>query len=488
MKFFVYFVVFFIPLFASAAVVINEIAWMGTGTSATDEWIELYNDGSEAVNFDGWTLAAEGGQPHIALSGSIAPGGYFLLERSDDETVPGIAADLIYTGALSNSGETLALRDASGAIVDSIDAADGWPAGDNTTKETMQKSASGWITAAGTPRAANTSAPPASSTSDVFPSSAPVDSSSTSDVAPAGGETPLPESKKSFIVDAGKDIKTVAGSEVRFQGFAYGFDGKLLDDTSGNARYLWNFGDGTFFEAQHANHIYRYPGAYRAALYVSSGQTSGSDVIEVRVGESGVAISEIAAAWIELVNKGAASVDVSSWQIYNSVGQPYTLPARTIIGPRAFVVFPQETTGLLFGPFNPKAELRYANGVIADTLSFLGTMPAGKSVIRREGGIGVLGDQTPGRENKVYYVAGSMYEGSISKEKISEQETTVSVAKTAKEEKNKNKNPIIRDTNYMLQAKIENSIFASNYFWLAASISIGLLAGAVVLGWRFMIL
>ena len=46
------------PLFSYAAsVFINEVAWMGTTASASDEWIELYNAGSTDVDISGWTLA-----------------------------------------------------------------------------------------------------------------------------------------------------------------------------------------------------------------------------------------------------------------------------------------------------------------------------------------------------------------------------------------------------------------------------------------------
>ncbi|WP_281300106.1 MULTISPECIES: phospholipase D-like domain-containing protein [unclassified Iodidimonas] len=145
---------------AQAAVQINEIAWMGTTSSASDEWIELYNDGPQAVSLDGWQIRASDGTPTIALSGTIAAGGFFLLERTDDSTLPHIAADLIYTGALSNTGETLSLLDASAVLVDSVS---GWSAGNNDTKATMERVASGWQTATasydagfGTPRAANT--------------------------------------------------------------------------------------------------------------------------------------------------------------------------------------------------------------------------------------------------------------------------------------------------------------------------------------------
>ncbi|OZM56486.1 competence protein ComEA [Lottiidibacillus patelloidae] len=117
-------------------IVINEIAWMGTTTSYSDEWMELYNTSSSDIDITGWTLNAQDGSPSITLSGVIPAKGYFLLEKTDDNSVNGIAADLIYSGSLSNTTEVLELRDASGTLIDSVDA---WHAGDNTSKSTMER-------------------------------------------------------------------------------------------------------------------------------------------------------------------------------------------------------------------------------------------------------------------------------------------------------------------------------------------------------------
>ncbi|RAZ81327.1 phospholipase D-like domain-containing protein [Planococcus halotolerans] len=152
------------------AVAINEIAWMGTSYSYNNEWIELHNTTNSAIDVNGWTLNAADGSPSISLSGTIAAGGYYLMERTSDGSVPGVAADLIYTGSMENGGEILELRDASGALIDSANA---WYAGDNSTKATMERvdplmdgsQATNWIDSAktydggnGTPRAVNSKA------------------------------------------------------------------------------------------------------------------------------------------------------------------------------------------------------------------------------------------------------------------------------------------------------------------------------------------
>jgi DNA/RNA endonuclease YhcR with UshA esterase domain len=121
------------------AVSINEIAWMGTIASANDEWMELYNSTDALIDLSGWTLAAIDGAPTIDLTGQIAAKSYFLLERTSDETIKDVAADQIYVGSLSNSGEELELKDASGNIIDSVDCTANWYAGDNISKASMER-------------------------------------------------------------------------------------------------------------------------------------------------------------------------------------------------------------------------------------------------------------------------------------------------------------------------------------------------------------
>ncbi|MDW8100631.1 MAG: lamin tail domain-containing protein, partial [Anaerolineae bacterium] len=111
-------------------VVINEVAWAGTAASSDDEWIELYNAGDTLVDLTGWRLRAADGTPSIQLRGTLPPGGFFLLERTQDNTIRDVPADLIYSGALNNQGEQLLLLDAQGQVIDSANAdGGGWPAG-----------------------------------------------------------------------------------------------------------------------------------------------------------------------------------------------------------------------------------------------------------------------------------------------------------------------------------------------------------------------
>jgi hypothetical protein len=123
----------------SSGVIISEIAWMGGEESFADEWIELYNNADENINLERWTLKAADGTPEIRLEGTIFAKSFFLLERTDDDTAPAVAANQFYTGALGNTGEKLALYDSSGNLIEMVNCGSGWFAGDNSTKQTMER-------------------------------------------------------------------------------------------------------------------------------------------------------------------------------------------------------------------------------------------------------------------------------------------------------------------------------------------------------------
>ena len=129
------------------SIVINEIAWSGSLASASDEWIELLNLTDIGIPLAGWVLS-DGADINIALTGTLPANSFYLLERTDDTTISDITANQIYTGSLSNGGEHLRLLDPSGTLVDSVTASGGWPAGDSTTRSSMERG-SGWGTFTG---------------------------------------------------------------------------------------------------------------------------------------------------------------------------------------------------------------------------------------------------------------------------------------------------------------------------------------------------
>lgn len=113
-------------------VVINEIAWMGTASNrSSDEWIELYNNTGQDIDLSGWNLTISGKEINWDnTSSTIQANAYYLLERTNDNTVSDITADSIYKGGMKNSGENLVLSNNNGEIIDQVDNSEGWFAGE----------------------------------------------------------------------------------------------------------------------------------------------------------------------------------------------------------------------------------------------------------------------------------------------------------------------------------------------------------------------
>ncbi len=144
-------------------VIIDEIAWMGTTVSANDEWIELKNISGVQVDLAGWQLLDNDQNIKIIFDDKdkIGANNFYLLERSDDNSVLNVKADKIYTGALTNENENLYLFDENCQLQDEVETNPDWSAGDNSSKRTMERKGDlTWQTSFnpdGTPRATNSS-------------------------------------------------------------------------------------------------------------------------------------------------------------------------------------------------------------------------------------------------------------------------------------------------------------------------------------------
>ncbi len=243
--------------------VINEVAWGGSCGDRTGEWIELCNMSGETIDLEGWSLVSADGSPEIFLVGTIDSlqtgsdlvGGYYLLERGDDNTVPGIKADQIYTGALNDGGEALNLIDPEGRIVDTANRGGGpWLAGTNGDSPcTMER-----IDPTVPDDPAN------------WASSIPLQDEEGSGGTPSGTPNGTPRAENSvfnilpritFSIDP--DPLFIHPEQV------VSFDASGSFDRSGTIiSYIWDFGDGMSGEGRTTNHTYAESGIYTVSLAV----------------------------------------------------------------------------------------------------------------------------------------------------------------------------------------------------------------------------
>lgn len=336
-----------IPGSVFAAVSISEIAWMGTDISPNDEWLELYNDEDSSVSLDGWTLIATDGAPSITLSGSIDGNGYFLLERTDDTTVPDVSADQIFTGALGNEGETLMLKDANNVTVDTVSAASGWPAGDSITHETMQLSGSSWTTAPGTPRTENVSG----GNDDETDGGDDEDNDQDNDTDNSN------TSSSETVIQVDPDpvyVATLIAPDFAVRGVAAHFESMVTKDSVSHTirgRYKWSMGDGAsyvFEKNTSIDHIYDYAGTYTVVFqYYSNDFKEKPDSIHkkvITVVADTVTITAIdGKGGVTLSNTTNKEVDLGGWKLVQGQNM-FTIPEFTYLKPKSTVSIPNRAT------------------------------------------------------------------------------------------------------------------------------------------------
>jgi len=340
----------FPPMAAPLDVVINEVAWMGTVADYNDEWIELYNNTGSAIDLTDWTLRAADGSPAITLTGSISANGYYLLERTNDDTIIDIPADQIYTGVLGNAGEALTLRDAGSNVIDTANGDSGaWPAGDNTTKQSMERIDStlpdtdanwasndmltrnghdaNWNPINGTPKALNSASVPPVQDADLT-------------VAKAGPSTTQPDSPITYtltISSAGAlDATAVRLTDTLPAGVAFsGQDSPYPYLQPAPNTVVWTVGDlPTGTQALITLYGAVLPTATGTLANVITATTTASETnlldntatwqTAVYLPGGGVVINEVAWAghagytndeWLELYNPTAGDIDLAGWTL-----------------------------------------------------------------------------------------------------------------------------------------------------------------------------
>jgi len=361
-----------------ATISINEIAWMGNSSNANAEWIELYNSDTQDIDLSGWNIS---GSISITIPNgkSIVAGGFFLLERTSDASVLEITADYIYTGALTNAGGSLILKDASNVTIDEVLYSSGWPAGNNDTKETMQKSGTSWVTATPTPKAStignNTENNNTTTTTTTNTNNTTTSSSSTAN----SSSTKTPAYREMIAKIISNQTMIPLNVPNTFKAEIFGHYGEKIE----KGKVIWNFGDAAIEESSSfgsVSHKYKHKGEYVVSLqYFENGKNNEKDVegkTIVKVVESQVIISKVGDTkdpYIEIENKSSYEISLKDWKLIAG-GKVFLFPTGTYIMPGRKTIYAGEITGFSFQDFRVIVLMRpgfEVEDVYPDDLSFL---------------------------------------------------------------------------------------------------------------------
>lgn len=107
-----------------AQVALNEIGANEPGSSTAGEFIEVVNVGGSGATIAGWTLSDGTSTRHRFATGTVLQPGEALVVFAGASAIPAGSSNAVAasTGSLSlaNGGDTVALRDAAGALIQSF--------------------------------------------------------------------------------------------------------------------------------------------------------------------------------------------------------------------------------------------------------------------------------------------------------------------------------------------------------------------------------
>ncbi|MFA5830400.1 MAG: lamin tail domain-containing protein [Candidatus Paceibacterota bacterium] len=372
-------VLLLVPNFVSANVRINEVAWMGDSLSAYNEWIELYNDGDAEQNLSGWAIVTTDGKFSAALSKTIQPKGYFLLEHVKADATKSTASDVLsYTGTYFNNNGGIILLLKNGDIeIDKIDATEKWAAGnpDKSKEQTMQRDESEWVTAPATKKTAyvpgsalsdtttdtttdtNNDTALTSSSSRTFDTSAHVSPLSLSDFS----------QKQELYISAGRNRIVSVGSPILFE--AYAVDAK--GEKSQNISAAWSFGDGAQAKGAKVSHTYKYSGDYVVVLNAVGDGNEAVSRASVRVFSPKIILLLEEDGAVSLANDSAYEINIGDWKIRGMNGS-FVASLDTIVLPGKKIIFSKANTAIDFSK-SASMELLFPDGVIAASFAKIPT-------------------------------------------------------------------------------------------------------------------
>lgn len=353
--------------FVGASVLINEIMYDLPGTDTGREWIELYNDGGEAVDMSKWTLreAETNHKLEVSQGSAVVPANSYAVVADTPSKFladnPGFSGTIFDSSfSLSNTGETLVLRSGD-ADMDTVSySSDTGGAGDGMS---LNRNGGGFKSGNPTPGAMNTSGPgitPPASTTTTSTDTTSTSSNNSTSLGGGSGEVVASHYKteQQIFPDAGKDRSTLLGSETVFVGSALGVNKEPLP----NAHFVWNFGDGEVREGRQVAHTYHFLGEYIVTLDVTSGEYSQGDRVLIKVVDPTLSISQFIPGkegYTEIKNNGTNELDISRFQL-EAGDTKFLVPSGTLIGANKTIKIANSVSQFL-GNMTPT--LFYASGL-----------------------------------------------------------------------------------------------------------------------------
>ncbi len=324
----------------TSAMKINEIMYDIAGTDTGREWIEIYNDSDETVDFSNWKIL-ENLVNHTVkfISGSetIPSKSYFIVADNsqtflmDNPNFSGTLFDSVFS--LTNTGESIALVDPSGNKIDEVVYSNSL--GANGDGNTLQMQEGFLISAIPTPAAENSkqsSLPVSTSTTSISVSSSTINISSHS-----SPELIIkPKEKVDFELSGGRDRVASIKTPIKFAP-------EVSDDLENKSiKYMWNFGDGHYQKGKNVSYSYKYPGVYNVVLNALFDKNHAVSRFIVNILSPNIEFYESEEGLV-FINLDTNEINIGGWKVFSEIDLiDFTFPQDTIISPKNQIIFDKE--------------------------------------------------------------------------------------------------------------------------------------------------
>lgn len=359
------FTFFIAPVFSYANVSITEIMYDVSGSDTGREWIEVKADAG--TDLSDWKLFEANTNHGLTLakgSALIPVGGFAVIADNTEKFLldfPSFSGTLFDSSfSLSNTGETISIRNAELADVDSVSyTSEQGAAGDGNS---LQKINGVWTVAVPTPGGGeNQQQTTDNQQQEQGTTNVPAQTGTTQT---SGASVPMIE--PTIKAYAGPDRTVLSGADVLFEGKATGLTGEPMMPE----RFSWNFGDGTVADGENVRHTFRYPGVYVVNLNTKSGKYAASDYARVTAIPADIIISSAdpAGAYVEIRNSVGSDIDVSLFRI-RANSKDFMIPDHTVLSAKTAVRFHSSATSLAFQK-GDALSLLYPNGEVLAVFSW----------------------------------------------------------------------------------------------------------------------
>jgi len=348
---------YLLPMTSFANVIISEVMYDLDGTDGGREWIEVYNDTSEAIDLSTWKLVendADHGISYVEGEAILYANSYAIIADKPDLfkiDYPSFSGSLFdSTFSLSNSGEDLALKNQYDEVIESASySPDLGASGDGFS---LQISDGVFITGSPTPGEQNVNEP------EVVEEDTEEDIASEDDIDESSHSAPVKlTNKKSptiLSVSAGRKRMASVHSKIKFSA--------TDDATKGKVKFYWSYGDGHTGKGKEDEHVYKYPGTYNVILNAITNGDRAVSRTKVQVLEPELFI-ESEEDGVIIKNNSNSEVNIGEY-IIEYKKQRFEIPIDTIISSKSSVRLSLEDLGFTEEE-NGKFVLRYPDKTLS---------------------------------------------------------------------------------------------------------------------------